>query len=64
MCKLMCESLEEDSTKFSIECAAALANNLVAATMRVEEVRHADIEADNLHHIITVAKGPASPRRC
>ena len=51
MRELMCESVEEVGTKFGVEHAAALANHLVTATKRVE-VRHADIEANDLHHII------------
>ena len=49
----MCESVEEVGTEFGVERAAALVNDLVAATTRVEEVMHADIEADDLHRIIT-----------
>ena len=57
MRELLCESVVEAGTKFGAEYAAASSNNLVAATMRVEKVRHADIEADNLCHIITEASG-------
>ena len=57
MRKLMWESAEEVGAKFGGKRTAALANDLVAATTRVEEVRHADIKADDLRHIITEAVG-------
>ena len=40
-----------------MECAATLVNNLVASTSRVEEVRHVDIETDNLCCIVMEALG-------
>ena len=58
----MCESVEEVGTKFGVKRAAVLADDLVAATTRVEEVRHADIEADDLRHIITEASGGQGSR--
>ena len=58
----MCKAVEEVGAKFGVERVAALANDLVAATMRVEEVRHADIETDNLRHIITEAAGRQGSR--
>ena len=51
----MCESLEEVGTKYSVERTAAMAADLVAATTRVQDVRHADIEVDDLQCIITEA---------
>ena len=62
MRELMCESAEEVGAKFGGKCAAALANDLVAAITRVEAVRHADIEADDLHHIVTEAAGGQGSR--
>ena len=53
----MCESLEEVGTKYGIERAATMAADLVAATTRVQDVQHADIEADDLCRIITNTAG-------
>ena len=57
MRKLRCESVEEVGTKFGVERTAALPNDLVAASTRVEEVRYADIKADGLRRIITETSG-------
>ena len=53
----MCESIEEVGTKLGVERAAKLANHLVAATTRVEEVRYAEIETEDLRHIIMEVAG-------
>ena len=53
----MCESLEEVGTKYGVERAAAMAADLFAATTRVQDVRHADIEVDDLRRVITEAAG-------
>ena len=53
----MYESLEEVGTKYGVERATAMGVDLVAATKRVQDVQHANIEADDLRHIITEAGG-------
>ena len=53
----MCESVEEIGTKYGIARAAELAANLVAATARVEDVRYADIETDDLRKVTTQMAG-------
>ena len=62
MCELMCKSVLKVGTNFGVKRAPVLANDLVAATMRVEEVRHTDIEADDLRHIITEVSGTQGSR--
>ena len=53
----MCEPLEEVGTKYGVERTTAMAADLVAATTRVQDIRHANIEADDLHRVITKAAG-------
>ena len=49
--------MEEVGTKYGVERAAAMAADLVVATTRVQDVRHADIEVDDLRCIIGKAAG-------
>ena len=53
----MCESLEEVGTKYGVDRAATVAADFVAATTRVQDIRHADIEVDDLCRVITKAAG-------
>ena len=53
----MCKSVEEVGTKYGVECAATMAADLVVATTRVQDIRHTNIEVDDLYRIITEAAG-------
>ena len=49
----MCDALEAIKNTHGMDRAVALAADLVAATTLTEDIRHADIEQDNMRHTIT-----------
>ena len=53
----MCDEVESIATKQGVERAAELAVYLVAATTRVEDVRHADFIKDYLRRTIVEQTG-------
>ena len=53
----MCDAVESIGTKQGVERAAELVAYLMAATTRVEDVRHAHIEKDDLCRTIVEQAG-------
>ena len=58
----MCDTVEGIGTKYRVARAVELAAYLVATTTRMEGIRHADIEKDDLHRTIVEQAGGQGSR--